>query len=29
MNKLKSMLTEITEGRSKDYDNWITRINLN
>ena len=29
MNKLKSMLTEITEGRSKDYDDWITRINLN
>ena len=29
MNKLKSILTEITEGRSKDYDNWITRINLN
>ena len=29
MNRLKSMLTEITEGRSKDYDNWITRINLN
>jgi len=29
MNKLKTMLTDITEGRSKDYDNWITRINLN
>ena len=29
MNKLKAMLTEITEGRSKDYDDWITRINLN
>ena len=29
MSKLKSMLTDITEGRSKDYDNWITRINLN
>ena len=29
MKRLKSMLTEITEGRSKDYDNWITRINLN
>jgi len=29
MNKLKTMLTEITEGRSKDYDDWITRINLN
>ena len=29
MNKLKSKLIEITEGRSKDYYNWITRINLN
>ncbi len=29
MNKLKSILLEITEGRSKDYDNWITRIKLN
>ena len=29
MNKLKSKLIEITEGRSKDYDKWITRINLN
>ena len=29
MNKLKSKLVEITEGRSRDYDSWITRINLN
>ncbi len=29
MNKLKSKLLEITEGRSKDYDNWVTRIKLN
>ena len=29
MNKLKSKLVEITEGRSKDYDNWVTRIKLN
>ena len=29
MNKLKSKLIEITEGRSKDYDSWITRIKLN
>ncbi len=28
MNKLKNKLIEITEGRSEDYDNWITRINL-
>tara|TARA_Y100001978_G_scaffold168192_1_gene156550 strand:+ start:1972 stop:2886 length:915 start_codon:yes stop_codon:yes gene_type:complete len=29
MNKLRSLLTEITEGRSKDYDSWVTRIKLN
>jgi len=29
MNKLKLLLTDITEGRSKDYDNWVTRIKLN
>ena len=29
MNKLKNKLIEITEGRSRDYDNWITRININ
>ena len=29
MNKLKSKLIEITEGRSQDYDNWVTRISLN
>ena len=29
MNKLRSILVEITEGRSKDYDSWITRIKLN
>ena len=29
MDKLKSKLIEITEGRSKDYDSWITRIKLN
>ena len=29
MNKLKNKLIEITEGRSQDYDNWITRININ
>ncbi len=29
MNKLKLKLIEITEGRSKDYDKWITRIKLN
>ena len=29
MNKLRSKLIEITEGRSKDYDSWITRIKLN
>ena len=29
MNKLKSKLNEITEGRSKDYDSWVTRIKLN
>ena len=29
MKKLKSKLIEITEGRSKDYDKWVTRIKLN
>ena len=29
MKKLKCKLIEITEGRSKDYDKWITRIKLN
>ena len=29
MNKLKNKLIEITEGRSRDYDNWVTRININ
>ena len=29
MNKLKNRLIEITEGRSRDYDDWITRININ
>jgi len=29
MNKLKSKLIEITEGRSRDYDRWITRIKIN
>ena len=29
MNKLKSKLIDITEGRAKDYDSWITRIKLN
>ena len=28
MNKLKSKLIEITEGRSQDYDNWVTRISI-
>ena len=28
MNKLKNKLIEITEGRSQDYDNWITRIDI-
>ena len=28
MNKLKSKLIDITEGRSKDYDDWVTRIKL-
>ena len=28
MNKLKNKLIEITEGRSQDYDNWVTRISL-
>ncbi len=29
MDKLKLKLVEITEGRSNDYDNWITRIKIN
>jgi len=29
MKKLKSKLIEITEGRSKDYDSWVTRIKFN
>ena len=29
MNKLKNKLIEITEGRSQDYDDWITRIDIN
>ena len=29
MKKLKSKLIEITEGRSKDYDSWVTRIKIN
>jgi len=29
MKKLKSKLIEITEGRSKDYDKWVTRIKIN
>ncbi len=29
MEKLKFKLIEITEGRSKDYDSWITRIKIN
>ena len=28
MNKLKNKLIEITEGRSQDYDDWITRIDI-
>ncbi len=28
MNKLKTKLIDITEGRSKDYDDWVTRIKL-
>ena len=28
MNKLKNKLIEITEGRSRDYDNWVTRISI-
>jgi len=28
MNKLKSKLIEITEGRSQDYDKWVTRISI-
>mgnify|MGYP001211019494 FL=1 len=29
MNKLRNKLIEITEGRSQDYDNWVTRITIN
>ena len=29
MEKLKSKLISITEGRSKDYDSWVTRIKIN
>ncbi len=29
MEKLKSKLIAITEGRSKDYDSWVTRITIN
>tara|TARA_Y100000589_G_scaffold279476_1_gene275469 strand:+ start:6907 stop:7821 length:915 start_codon:yes stop_codon:yes gene_type:complete len=29
MNNLRTKLIEITEGRSTDYDSWITRIKLN
>ena len=29
MDKLKLKLVEITEGRSNDYDSWITRIKIN
>ena len=29
MEKLKSRLIAITEGRSKDYDSWVTRIKFN
>ena len=29
MEKLKSKLLAITEGRSKDYDSWVTRIKIN
>ena len=28
MNKLRTKLIDITEGRSKDYDDWVTRIKL-
>jgi branched-chain amino acid aminotransferase len=28
MKKLKNKLIEITEGRSQDYDGWITRIDI-
>ena len=28
MSKLKNKLIEITEGRSQDYDDWITRIDI-
>jgi len=28
IDKLKNKLIEITEGRSQDYDNWITRISI-
>ena len=29
MNKLRNKLIEITEGRSQDYDDWVTRIPIN
>ena len=29
MEKLKSKLIAITEGRSKDYESWVTRIKIN
>ncbi len=29
MEKLKSKLIAITEGRSKDYDSWVTRFKIN
>tara|TARA_B100000212_G_scaffold93906_1_gene69006 strand:+ start:62 stop:979 length:918 start_codon:yes stop_codon:yes gene_type:complete len=28
MDKLRTKLIDITEGRSKDYDDWVTRIKL-
>ena len=29
MDSLRRILIEITEGRSKDYDHWITRVSVN
>jgi len=29
MNLLRNTLIEITEGRSEDYDGWVTRVNIN
>ena len=26
--ELKNKLVEVTEGRSQDYDNWVTRISI-